>query len=209
MRSIRYLGALWLLVPACASAQRDRPLSRHVGIVPEQGGHPLVMAVGDGLQLLAHRYRCHYDVCEIEETRLQPQWIVTSAAITISPTGLVRAQRPGQYPIRVRLGGRSGNDTIRVLPPVKDLAWTRHPSRLYVGDTLRIAVLARDSLGRVLGQLTLAEHDGGTGRSGEVVSYADRGFTVLYIDRPGTVQLVARMAHRTDTLRIDAVVRPR
>lgn len=95
-----------------------------------------------------------------------------------------------------------------MLPPVKDLGWTSRPARLYVGDTLRIAVLARDSSGLVIGQLTLQGHTSGTGRSGEVLSYDDHGYTVLLIDQPGLVELVGRLAHRTDTLRIEAVTRP-
>lgn len=73
---------------------------------------------------------------------------------------------------------------------------------------LRIAVLARDSSGRVIGQLTLQGHSRGTGRSGEVLSYDDDGYTVIFIDQPALVELVGRLAHRTDTLRIAAVARP-
>lgn len=200
---------LWLLASGVAHAQREKELSIHVGIVPERGGHPLVMALGDDLQLVAHQYRCHYDVCEIDAIPERAQWTASAAAISISGTGLVRARTPGVHTVRVRLGDRSGQDSVRVLPPVKDLAWTSRPRQLHVGDTLRIAILARDSTGNVVRQLTLSEHSRGTGRSGDVLSYDDNGFTVLYIDQPGVVELVGRLAHRTDTLRIEAVARPR
>ncbi len=192
---------------AVAQAQRGGPLTHHVGIVPAQGGHPLVMALGDELQLVAHRYRCHYDVCTIEKTNQTPRWVSESSSLSISTTGTVRADRPGVFPVRVRLGRLTGRDEVRVLPPVKDLGWTSRPVKLYVGDTLRIAVLARDSSGQVIGRLTLQGHNRGTGRSGEVLSYDDNGYTVLYIDQPGLVELVGRLGHRSDTLRISAVAR--
>ena len=192
---------------ALAHARRAGPLTHHVGIVPAEGGHPLVMALGDELQLVAHRYRCHYDVCTIEDSKQTPRWAVESSGLSISTTGAVRARRPGGFAVRVRLGSRTGRDSVRVLPPVKDLGWTTRPARVSVGDTLRIAVLARDSSGRVVGRLTLQGHSRGTGRSGEVLTYDDHGYTVLLVDQPGLVELVGRLAHRTDTLRIEALAR--
>jgi len=199
---------LLLLVALAACSRGETPeVSRHAAIVPEEGGHPLSMALGDSLQLKAHRYLCHYDVCELEEHSERPLWDVDTTGLDISATGLVRARRAGRFEVRLRLGRFDRVDTVAVLPPVARLDWTARPTELFVGDTLRIAILARDSTGRVVGQLTLTQFNGGTGRAGEVVSYADDGFTVIWMDRPGRLELVGRLAHRTDTLRVEVQAR--
>ncbi|MES2305714.1 MAG: DUF2911 domain-containing protein [Gemmatimonadota bacterium] len=201
------LSALAVLLSLATPAQRTAQVSEHIAIVPLHGGDPLVIAAGDALPLRVDPYRCYGDVCERLPRAGAAMWSAVGVGIFVSPRGVVHAKQPGRFLVRARLGGRMATDSIRVLPPVKSLGWTAHPRRLFVGDTLRIATLALDSSNAVVGQLTLSEHSGSGGAT-EVVSYADNGSTVLYIARPGPIALVGRLAHRSDTLHLEAIARP-
>ena len=201
LRTLVRTFALVVRVAGAARAPRSAATSRHAAILPRTGG-ALVMALGDTLALVAHRYRCCVDVCVLRPDVQKLAWTSQSSALDVLRGGFAVPRRAGIHRLRCRVGGQIVRDSIRVLPPVRRLAWIAHPETLYVGDTLRIAVLARHSAGRTIGPLGVTAHIPGTGE----MQWFDRdGYAASFVDQPGMVTLVGRLAHRVDTLRIRTV----
>lgn len=193
-----------MAVAGAVRAQRSAAITRHAAILPRTGG-ALVMALGDTLALVAHRYRCHFDTCMLRPEPAKIVWTSRSPTLDVLRGGFAVPRRAGIHRLRARVGDQIARDSIRVLPPVTSVAWSAHPDTLYVGDTLRVALLARDSAGRTIAPLGVTAHIRGTGASGEMQWFDRDGYAALFVDKPGMVKLVGRLAHRVDTLRIPAV----
>jgi hypothetical protein len=204
LRTLIRTTTLMVAVAGAVRAQRSGATSRHAAILPRAGG-ALVMALGDTLALVAHRYRCYGDVCVLRPEAAKTVWTSRSPMLDVLRGGFAVPRRAGIHRLRVRVGDQIARDSIRVLPPVTSLAWSAHPDTLYVGDTLRVALLARDSAGRTIAPLGVTAHIRGIGASGEMQWFDINGYAALFVDQPGMVTLVGRLAHRADTLRIPAV----
>ena len=192
--------------PSAVWSQDGKPKCRHADIVPEHGGE-LLMALGDALRVRAHTYTCYYDVCTIEAGGGRPQWTTNRRALAVSNGGVVRAARAGSFALSVRFRGFSASRAVRVLPPVRNLTWSSRPVSMFVGDTLHIGLIARDSGGQVVHRFGASEHQGGTDRSGEILWWDHDGLSGVLVNRPGLIVLVGYLAHRSDTIRILAVPR--
>jgi hypothetical protein len=208
MRLLTRAFALLLTVAEAIGAQRQAGIRRHTAILPRDGG-ALPMALGDSLPLVAHRYRCTGDVCVLLPRARIVMWASLSPRLIVLRSGVAVPQSAGTHRLEARVGGHVVRDSIRVLPPVASIGWSAHAATLNVGDTLRVAVLARDSAGRTIGRLGVSAHIRGTGASGEMLFFDQDGYAALYVDQPGVVTLIGRLAHRVDTLRVPAVGRPR
>jgi len=147
--------------------------SHHAAIQPMAGG-PLVMALGDSLAIIVNAYDCHGDVCLRQETSARPRFVSQSPSLQVSANGVLRARTTGVFRIAAELNADRVQDSVLVLPPVKDLIWTVHPDSVFVGDTLHIGVMARDSAGKVVRLLGVVQHGGTVGNAGEV-QWWDRG----------------------------------
>jgi hypothetical protein len=202
-----------LLSAACAASALAQPQtparSSHIAVESEFDGR-LLLAAGDRLRLVAYHYDCVGDDCMIRQRVAVERWESRSPAIaSVQADGVVRGLAAGHAIIVVHTAARSDTAAVVVLPPVKTLSWSTNGRSARVGDTLRIAAVARDSSGRIVARIGAAAHIRGTGMSGEVLSFDDHGYTVLKVDAPGLLVLAARLAHRTDTLRMTVAAAPR
>ncbi|MSR06739.1 MAG: hypothetical protein EXR93_06720 [Gemmatimonadetes bacterium] len=172
-------------------------------IEPEEGGNA-ILAAGDSLAFTVDSSECHGDVCD--SNRFNPAafaWSVEPAeAATIDARGMLRARRAALLLLTARGRGRTLEDSARVYPPIAFLGWVGKPGTANTGDTLRVSVVARDSAGVEIARLPANTIMGGTGMSGELLDWGGPGPTVVWLDKPGNLMLVARLAHRWDTLRL-------
>jgi hypothetical protein len=211
--SYRPYGALCAVltlmgIPAEGRAQRTPSTTRHAAITLAEWGGPLVMALGDTLALRANVYECHGDFCMLETPKGPAQFRSHAAALQVTASGTVRATRTGLYAVSATIGEYTARDSVRVLPPVKDLVWSVHADTVFVGDTLHIGIVARDSSGATVRRLGVVQIGGGTGTAGEMLRWDQDGRSTLYVNRSGIIEVVGVLAHRVDTLRLPAIVRP-
>lgn len=166
-----------------------------------------ILAAGDTIRLRVHREECFGDECSRMGSESDVRnWRSTNAAVaTVNATGLLSGLGTGTTIVRATTARGTVSAEVHVLPPVRDIEWNIRQRSAFVGDTLRISVLARDSAGRIVARMVPAEHHSGTGYAGTVVGWdIERGVVVIVLDRPGQLLLVAQLANRTDTLRIEA-----
>jgi hypothetical protein len=199
------LGVLVTLVAPLAASlvhQQERVRASIDVIV----GGPPILAAGDTLALVVRRYRCVGDVCDMLGPESGPvRWTSSAPAIVrVDSNGILRGRLAG----RARITGRSASGSlsvdVHVLPAVRTLRWAPLPRELRAGDTITVAVIARNAAGRVVGRIAPVAHIGGTGAAGQVLwpaAGSDASSTRVYLDRPGMLVLVARLADRVDTLR--------
>jgi Bacterial Ig-like domain (group 2) len=193
------------------NVQGQRVTSAHAGHVnvriDADVGGPALLAVGDSLSLSFHRYLCagggDCDLFVPDPTpAAPPHWQSSNpAVVTIDRAGRLCGQRNGSATISAIAGGDTARATVRVLPPVKDIRFAPLARIPRVGDTLRVVVIARDSAGRTVARIAPVAHLSGTGATGEV-AWRGSVTTSVFIGHPGLLVLVARLAHRTDTLRV-------
>jgi hypothetical protein len=169
-------------------------------------GGPAIMAAGDTLSLAVRRYRCIGDVCDLIGPHAgRIEWTTSAPRVaTVDARGVARGRSAGRARITARSTSGVSSVDVRVVPPVRDLAWTSLPAELRVGDTIAVAVLARGAGGQIVARLVPVAHIRGTGASGEVLwppSDIEVPATRVYLDRPGLLVLVGRLADRVDTLR--------
>jgi hypothetical protein len=196
------LTVLLILVPlAQASAQR------HVLTIDTPTDGMRILASGDTIRLRLHREECSGDVCQrLAGAPVVVSWQSNSDTVaSVSASGLLTGRSPGTCVVTASTAAGTGTGSVRVLPAVRDIVWSTRQRFARVGDTLHVSVLARDSAGRVVARIAPDAHIGGTGKSGVVVNWDTEGGTaVIFVDRPGLLVLAGRLAHRTDTLRIEA-----
>jgi hypothetical protein len=199
------LSVGFLVVLAAPLAARSVQERMQTSIDVAVGGPP-ILATGDTLALVVRRYRCIGDVCDLVGPLSGPVRWTSSAprVLHVDTNGILRGRSAG----RAKVTGRSASGPlsvdVRVLPPVRTLGWSPLPRVLRAGDTIRVAVIARNAAGGVVARLAPVAHIGGTGAAGQVLwlpAGSDAASTRVYLDRPGTLVLVARLADRVDTLR--------
>jgi Bacterial Ig-like domain (group 2) len=211
--SVRYYAGITALVLFCTTNVRAQrrisvPAEHPTVRVDVDVGGPALLAVGDSLSLSFHRYLCAGgDDCDLwvpdSVPTAQPRWQSSNLSVaTIDRAGRVFGRTNGSATILAIAGRDTARVTVRVLPPVKDIRFAKLPRIPRVGDTLRVVAIARDSGGRTVARIAAVTHIMGTGSTGEVGWQDGSGRTRVFIDHPGLLVLVARLAHRTDTLRV-------
>lgn len=197
----------------CRPAPPPEEITYHYNVIPVDRGHPM-LAAGDTMSFQVDSSECHGDVC-LSGTLPQSEfrWSVSAPGVaTVDPErGLVRALEAGVLVLSAKsTGAREAQDTIRVYPPVTRLDWVPQPTSAVAGDTLRVAVVARDKSGGEVARLPAHSILGGTGGSGELLDWGGATPTTVWLNGPGILTLVARLANRWDTLRItvDSLVTP-
>ena len=181
--------------------------SHALALRPAAGG-PAALAVGDTLPLAVDSVTCHADECEDTPQAVRDfAWSVTPThAATVSDRGVVHATAAGRVRVRAQQAARTAELSLRIYPPVDHLTWEPRPVTAHVGDTLRLTVVARDHQGRAIAHLPAASAiRQGNDASGQVIDWGGPGPVVVWLDRAGAAILVARLASRTDTLRIHVV----
>jgi hypothetical protein len=172
-------------------------------VEPEFAG-PAVMALGDTMTMVVARYRCQDDLCDLVKRPVTGvKWAVLGPALAaIDTRGLVRPQSAGLMTAVAVVKGREHSAVIRVLPAVREIQWSVSNEQPRTGDTILVSVVAFDSARREVARLAPWKHMRGTGRTGTVLWQPDFSTpTPVVVDGPGLIELVARLAHRIDTVR--------
>jgi hypothetical protein len=197
-----------LVVAGCGAHPPEEGVSRSFSIRVEGEGL-LYMAVGDSLKLGIDSTECHGDFCLAALLETAPfRWSTDAPEVaSIDGGAVLRAHRPGWATIAARDGGRRASDSVRVLPPVASIGWRPWHRAAAVGDTLRVSVVALDSAGSEVARLPVHSHLRGTGRSGQMLDWGGATPAAFWLDSAGSFLLVARLAHRWDTLRVPVYAR--
>jgi len=162
-----------------------------------------LLGVGDTLPFVAsrlHAVRRYQLACDpVPGAALT--WTTSDTTVaSVDAGGVVRGRAPGRVTLRAAWGDSlRGERGVRVLPPVTAVRWARRAVALAVGDTARLTAAAFGADGRVLERLealAVTPEDGAP--AADVVRWAD-GFLTVVARRPGTLQVVARVAARADT----------
>ncbi len=198
------LGGFTLLLGRPGRQAVAQTPSRTLALRPAVGG-PAALAVGDTLPLTIDSVTCRGDECEdTPQPARDFVWsVVPAQAATVTDRGVVHAIADGSVRVRAQRAVRTAELSLRVYPPVGHLAWEPRPLTARVGDTLRLAVVARDQQGRAIAHLPAASALWqGEKASGQVIDWGGPGPVVVWVTRAGEITLVARLASRADTLRV-------
>jgi hypothetical protein len=171
-------------------------------------------AAGDTLPLEVDSLTCAGgggDADDCVSTTLDPASFAWRAepdtAATFVAPGMLHARVAGTVVVSAARAGAVIRDTVTVLRLAYALGWRPRPSFGVVGESLAVRAVVVDSLGGEVAQLPAQAIVGGDGTSGELLDWGGAGPTLVRLDRPGTLTLVTRLAHRLDTLRIPVQAR--
>jgi hypothetical protein len=117
----------------------------------------------------------------------------------ITASGRVHGRASGTTTVRAEYRGYSAEREVRVIPPVRAVAWEPASATIAVGDTVRLEAVARDSTGRPVERLLPLAVGELEEQGGELVAFHPEGGVLVLGVRPGRLVLVAVLAHRADT----------
>lgn len=124
----------------------------------------------------------------------------------MNSTGLVRGVKPGIGVVRATVAGSDATTrAISVIPPVSAVRWIPKSANLSVGDTLRLVAQA---LGEGLDVLQSLKPVGialDGSRAARIVEWDQQRGTLIQGEHQGTLVLVARVGHKSDTAVITIV----
>lgn len=216
MVTIRRLMAVTLVavgVMACHRAARVEPWPPpHFRVYPSSDGRielefnaPALLAAGDSMVLNVRRFHCHLDACSgaAENWRPGAHWEVDRPEIaSVSASGRLLALRAGWVWVTITKGDTVLRRHLEVMKPVASLTWEPLIAHAFVGDTIRMRAVARDSAGRVV-RVIHGAGSRGCDLGGAFFSGGD-----LIPSRPGACEVDAVLGARVAAAKFLVEVRP-
>lgn len=198
---------------ACHHPARDEPWPPpHLRVFPAADDQmeltfnaPALLAAGDSTQLDVARSHCHRDACfgNSESWRTGARWEVDRPEIaSVSKLGRLVARRPGWVWVTMAKGDTVLRRHLEVMRPVASLTWEPRILHAFVGDTLWMRAIARDSAGREVRAIP------GSGSRGCDVGSAFFGGGSLVPSGPGPCEVEAVLGARVAVAKFVVEARP-